>query len=106
MSIFGVIRNFFRSTSAEAIPDNAILIDVRSPKEFSAGSVANAINIPVNQIFLVSQHPALVNKSTPIVVFCATGMRSSLARRQLLSMGYVIVINGGGLSKMLTSAHH
>lgn len=101
MSVFDALKKILTPAPPEVIPEDALLIDVRSPEEFSGGSVAKAINIPVNQIQLIANHPAAKNKSKPIVVFCASGMRSGLAKRQLLSMGYETVINGGGLSQMM-----
>jgi phage shock protein E len=102
MSVFDALKKILTPAPPESIPEDALLIDVRSPEEFSGGSVAQAINIPVNQIHLIANHQAAKNKSRPIVVFCASGMRSGLAKRQLISMGYETVMNGGGLSQMIS----
>lgn len=101
MSVFDALKKILTPAPPERIPDGALLIDVRSPEEFAGGSVPKSINIPLNQIQLAVNHKALIDKSKPIVVFCASGMRSGLARRQLLAMGYQTVINGGGLSQMM-----
>jgi rhodanese-related sulfurtransferase len=101
MSVFDVLKKIFTAAPPEEIPENALLIDVRSSEEFSGGSLAEAINIPLNQIQLIANYPEAKNKSKPIVVFCASGMRSGIAKRQLRSMGYETVINGGGLAQIM-----
>ena len=69
------------------------LIDVRTPEEFSAGSVPNAINIPLNEI--VDRLDEIVGLQ-PILVFCAAGVRSQKAIDFLMANGVNQVENGGG----------
>lgn len=78
----------------ELLKNGAILIDVRSPGEFSGGSVKNAINLPLDEI---SQKISTVvpNKETPILVFCLSGSRSAMAKRVLTSEGFTNVHNLG-----------
>ena len=52
------------------------LIDVRTPDEFNAGSVPNAINIPLNEV--VNRLDEL-KELQPMLVFCAAGVRSKKA---------------------------
>lgn len=81
------------------IPDNAVLIDVRSPGEFAGGHLPGAINLPLELV--ASQIDRLVSdKSQPIVVYCASGMRSGNARSALAQLGYRQVINGGGAGSL------
>lgn len=57
------------------------VIDVREPVEHSAGAVAEAVNVPVMQIFSGAELPG-VEESTadkPVVVYCAHGIRSRQA---------------------------
>ena len=77
----------------------AKLIDVRSPGEFAGGSVPGAINIPVDQ--LGSNIAKAGSKNEPVVVFCASGMRSANAKRILESAGFTDVTNGGGVMDMM-----
>ena len=69
------------------------LIDVRTPEEFSAGSVPNAINIPLNEV--VDRLDEIVGLQ-PILVFCAAGVRSQKAIDFLMANGVNQVENGGG----------
>lgn len=88
-AIFGKTDN---SQLTEAIKDGAFLVDVRTPAEFSGGSVKGAINIPLDKV--PSQLAKFKNKKS-IVVFCRSGNRSSQAKSILENNGFQNVINGG-----------
>ncbi|KZE84208.1 sulfurtransferase [Myroides marinus] len=79
------------------ISEGAFLVDVRTSAEFRGGSVAGAMNIPLDR--LESQLHKLP-KDSKIVVFCRSGMRSAQAKRLLDNKGYTQVINGGTWSKV------
>ena len=72
-----------------------IFIDVREPVEFAAGHVKGAINIPVNR-FVAGPVPELnsVAKDAELILYCASGNRSSMAVRLLKQQGYSNVVNG------------
>jgi len=76
----------------EAIRNGAFLVDVRTPAEFSSGSVKNAVNIPLNEV--ENQLSKFKNKKS-IVVFCRSGGRSCQAKGILERNGFQNVINGG-----------
>ena len=76
----------------EALKDGAFLVDVRTPAEFSSGSVKGAVNIPLDNV--QSQLQKFKNKKN-IVVFCRSGARSSQAKGILEQNGFQNVINGG-----------
>jgi phage shock protein E len=88
-ALFGKTDN---SHLSEAIKNGAFLVDVRTPQEFSAGSVKGAVNIPLDK--LQSQLSRFRDKKN-IVVFCMSGGRSSQARSILEKNGFQNVINGG-----------
>jgi rhodanese-related sulfurtransferase len=54
-------------------PNSIFLIDVRDPKEFEAGHMKNAVNIPVSE---VQKQVKTLPSDKPIVFVCATGSRS------------------------------
>ena len=82
---------------SEDIPIDAYLIDVRTPQEYSNGSVANARNIPLSQI---SSYINELSDKDNIVVFCRSGMRSGKAKNILQSNGIKKVVNGGSFNRV------
>lgn len=78
----------------EWLDGKALVVDVRTPGEFASGHHPRAVNIPVDQV--ESRLKEFGDKSQPIVVYCASGVRSSRAKQTLESAGYSSVINAGG----------
>src|SRR5882724_3323065 len=76
-----------------------VVIDVRDPDEYRDGHIEAATNI--SRGFLEFRIAGAVSDpSTPIVLYCQTGLRSVLAARQLKELGYQTVINlQGGYQK-------
>ncbi|MBQ8829295.1 MAG: rhodanese-like domain-containing protein [Burkholderiaceae bacterium] len=73
---------------------NAQVIDVRNADEFKHGSLANAVNIPCDN--LINRIDSL-DKSRPILLIDQTGRRAQTALKQLKSKGFVNVytLEGG-----------
>jgi phage shock protein E len=87
-----------KNTVKEMIDRGALILDVRSPGEFSGGHYPKAINIPVDS--LGGRMGELGAKDREIVVYCLSGGRSSRAKQMLEAAGYTKVINGGGIGDM------
>ena len=67
--------------------DNVLVLDVRSPGEFAGGHVDGALNLPVGE--LEARIAEVVpDKSTPVVLHCASGGRSATAFQAMSEMGY------------------
>ena len=82
-----------------AVESGAVLIDVRTPEEFSGGHLPDAINIPHGEI--VAGVKALqIDEAASIVVYCRTGNRSGIAEGSLRDAGYGNVMNAGGYSAL------
>lgn len=73
--------------------NNSILIDVRTPLEFSLGSLESAVNIPLDEI---RNRIIEFSKDKEIIVFCQVGLRGYLACRILMQKGYDNVKNLSG----------
>ena len=87
-------------SSAEArqlVESGARLVDVRTPREFAAGHIPGAINIPVQQ--LDSRLGELQPKGTAIVVYCRSGTRSGNAARMLKNAGFEVVHDLGPMTR-------
>src|SRR5439155_4133720 len=80
-----------------------VVIDVRDPDEYRDGHIEAASNI--SRGFLEFRiGGAVSDPSTPIVLYCQTGLRSVLAAKQLKELGYQNVINlAGGYQKWVQS---
>jgi rhodanese-related sulfurtransferase len=68
----------------------ARVIDVRTAAEFGSGHVEGAVNIPVDTL---AAAVATWDKTTPVVVYCATGARSLNAFGYLEAQGFSHVYN-------------
>ncbi|MCX6216798.1 rhodanese-like domain-containing protein [Spirosoma sp.] len=89
-SVFGGAGN---SQLNAVLEQGAVIIDVRSPGEFAGGHSQGAINIPLDQ--LGSKVAKLKSYKKPIVVCCASGMRSARAKSLLSSQGVTDLYDAG-----------
>ena len=87
--LFGVPN---KKTLFEMMNNGALLLDVRTKKEYNAGHAKKSINIPVAQI--PAEYKTL-DKEIPIVIVCESGARSAQVVRFVKKMGYK-AYNGGG----------
>lgn len=76
--------------------DGSILLDVRTPEEYTDGHVAGSLNLELDQIHRAPQ--LIREKHTPLFVYCFSGARSSAAVTALKHMGYTHVENIGGIN--------
>jgi adenylyltransferase/sulfurtransferase len=79
------------------------VIDVRDPDEFRDGHIEGSTNISRGFLeFRVGG--AVPDQTTPVVLYCQTGLRSVLAAKALKELGYQQVINlQGGYQKWVQS---
>ena len=85
------------------IASGAAVLDVRTADEFASGHIAGAVNIPVAELGQrMGEVAALVktDKAAPLVVYCASGRRSTQAQQELSAAGYSHVVNGGGFDDL------
>jgi rhodanese-related sulfurtransferase len=75
-------------TAKELVSQGALLLDVRTPAEFSTGHVSGAKNIPVQE--LATRMSELPPKPRAIVVYCKSGGRSAAAASLLKNAGYQV----------------
>jgi len=81
------------------ILENATIIDVRAPEEFSGPHYPGAINIPLNEI--PQRVDEIKQLKQPIVAYCRSGNRSGMAVSILKQSGLTDVYNGGGLNELI-----
>ena len=104
-----ILTNHNKGNVEKADFANAVLIDVRTVKEYGAGHPPKSSNIPFphihsrpNKSDYIGQNPeqfvndvisAFPDRSTPILTLCRTGYRSVLAANLLAAAGYSNVKN-------------
>lgn len=78
---------------------NAVVLDVREPDEFEQGALPEVIHIPRGHLE-AQVETRIIDKSTPVVVYCAGGVRSAFAAKTLQELGYTNVVSmAGGFGK-------
>jgi molybdopterin/thiamine biosynthesis adenylyltransferase/rhodanese-related sulfurtransferase len=81
------------------------LVDVRDPDEYRDGYIEPAVNI--SRGFLEFRiNTAVTDPTTPLVLYCQTGLRSALAGKALKDLGWSRVINlAGGYQRWVQSGY-
>ena len=71
--------------------DNAIMIDMRSDKDYREGHIVNAINLQAGK----GEIPATLNKyrERPVIVYCQRGNQSTAVCNKLSKQGFETVYN-------------
>lgn len=76
--------------------EDIILLDVRTQGEYEEQHIPGSILIPVNDLEKRAE-AELTDKDADIIVYCASGKRSSSAANILAGLGYSKVYNMGGI---------
>jgi phage shock protein E len=75
-----------------------MVIDVRSPNEYDSGHLIQAYNMPLDRIEVLVAG-TVRDKNKVLLLHCASGVRSNMAKRKLLDLGYKNVFNLGSYSR-------
>ena len=70
----------------------AQVVDVRSPAEFASGHAQGSVNIPLPEL---DQRMKELDQGRWVIVCCASGTRSAVARHKLRRHGFDRVLNAG-----------
>ncbi|MGB8259489.1 MAG: rhodanese-like domain-containing protein [Terracidiphilus sp.] len=82
----------------ELLRQGALTIDVRTEGEFAAGHLPRAINLPLDQIETALPR-RVADKDKPLLLHCASGMRSGAAKAKLKALGYTNAHNLGSYAR-------
>jgi rhodanese-related sulfurtransferase len=63
----------------------ALLIDVREPKEYASGHITGAINLPLRSL---ADNLDRIPKNRPVILYCSTGYRTAMGVMALQMLGY------------------
>ncbi|MHB1063727.1 MAG: rhodanese-like domain-containing protein [Georgenia sp.] len=87
-------RSVDAARAVALVRDGAALVDVRERAEWRSGHAPQAVHIPLGEITTRANR---LHKDRPVVVMCATGMRSRTGAKQLRSLGYEATSLSGGI---------
>jgi molybdopterin/thiamine biosynthesis adenylyltransferase/rhodanese-related sulfurtransferase len=77
----------------------SVVLDVREPDEFEQGALVGVVHIPRGHLE-AQVETRIVDKSAPVIVYCAGGVRSAFAAKTLQELGYTDVVSMvGGFGK-------
>lgn len=94
---FGLVSKMDLAQIQSDLAKGGLLIDVRSPKEYTERHIKDALLIPHTQFFS-ADIPA--EKDASIYLHCKMGPRAEFAASVLKERGYTKVTNLGGLDAM------
>ena len=81
--------------AAERISAGHLVLDVREPDEYAEGALEGVIHIPRGHLEAQIEN-RIVDKTLPVVVYCAGGVRSAFAAKTLQELGYETVASMDG----------
>src|ERR1700690_3803055 len=81
--------------AAERAATGALMLDVREPHEWEGGHLPGALFVPLGRL---EERITLAapDKARPVVVYCASGVRSLAGARTLQLLGYQDVASMAG----------
>src|SRR5437016_14582628 len=80
---------------AEQERGRATFLDVREADEHDQGTIPESVFIPRGNLE-TQVEGKILDKSTPVVVYCAGGARSAFAAKTLTELGYTDVVSMSG----------
>ena len=90
------IREVDTTVAADLVKrPGTVVLDVREPDEYDQGALPGALHIPRGHLEAQIEGKVLA-KDSPIVVYCAGGVRSAFAARTLGELGYSDVVSMAG----------
>ena len=99
--IMGIFSSLFGKKEkvdlGQLIANGALIVDVRTPGEYSTGHIKGSKNIPLDRL---SSQFSKFKKDQVIITCCASGMRSASAKGILKNAGFTNVHNGGSWTSL------
>ena len=93
----GKLKSVDKAEFAQIIGDGSVvLLDVRTPQEFSEGHIEGAMNIDVKDSLFITNVQRQIAPGSRVAVYCRSGRRSMSAAQQMVEKGYDVVNLEGG----------
>jgi len=100
MGLFSFLFGKKSNQIKEYLEKDAVILDVRTQKEYDADHIEGAFLIPISE--LKSRLKEVKDLNKPVIAHCRSGIRSAQAS-QILNSNGIDAINGGGISTMKTA---
>ena len=97
MGLFDFLFGNKQNKIQDYLKKEAVVLDVRTEREFNSGAIKDAKHIPLDALHNRVNELKKLNK--PIIVYCASGIRSAKAAKYL-NLNNIDAINGGGLNSL------
>ncbi|WP_299117597.1 rhodanese-like domain-containing protein [uncultured Winogradskyella sp.] len=97
MGLFSFLFGKKSNQIKEYLEKDAVILDVRTQKEYDADHIEGAVLIPISE--LKSRLKEVKDLNKPVIAHCKSGIRSTQAS-QILNSNGIDAINGGGISTM------
>ena len=87
------------SAQTQIAAGGVTVLDVREPDEYAEGALVGALHIPRGHLEAQIEG-RILDKESPVIVYCAGGIRSAFAAKTLAELGYSNVLSmAGGYGK-------
>jgi phage shock protein E len=91
-------RQISPKVAQQYLQNGALLIDVRSIREFNSGHLPRAINLPLDEIETTLPR-RVKDKDKVLLLHCQGGARSGAAQSRLKALGYANTFNLGSYAR-------
>ena len=81
----------------DEVPDGAVILDLRSPREFENWSYEEAINMPLQRAL---DQAGLLPKEATYLLYCEVGLKSAFLAESMTKMGFDAYSFSGGVPKL------
>lgn len=101
--LFFLINRIYRSNTIDKglgkkIENGAIILDVRTEREFKNGHIEGSVNISLGTI---RERYIELDSSKTYITYCSHGIRSMEVKAILKNKGFKDVYNGGAMSDLV-----
>lgn len=97
MGLFSFLFGEKTNQTKAYLDKGAVILDVRTQKEYDANHIEGAILIPVSE--LKNRLKEVTDLKKPVIAHCKSGVRSAQAS-QILNANGIDAINGGGITTL------
>jgi rhodanese-related sulfurtransferase len=93
------------SFAAAIARPGTVLLDVRTPAEFTTGHLPGAVNLDMQTADFTTRLDTL-NQASSYALYCRSGHRSAIAADQMRTAGFGKVVDlAGGITAWTTAGH-